>query len=76
MDTVQGTLGQALLVMIGLAVLLFAVILVLAETDYLLGRLQKLRRRWKATRPGPMAPRSPIRSQREAKRPGDGEGAQ
>jgi hypothetical protein len=74
-DTVQGTLGQALLVLVGLAVLLFAVILVLVETDYLLGRLEKLRRRWRATRPGPMTPGPPNRSQREAERRGDGRGA-
>ena len=48
MDTIQVTLGQALLVLVGLAVVLFTVILLLVEADYLLRLGQKLARRWKS----------------------------
>jgi hypothetical protein len=45
-DTIEGTLGQVLLVLAGLAVVLLAVILILVEADYILRLGAKLVRRW------------------------------
>jgi hypothetical protein len=75
-DTIQGTLGQALLVVIAVAVLLSAVILVLVEADYILGRLEKLARRLQATAPGPTNSEPPASDQTDAERPNDGQGVQ
>jgi hypothetical protein len=74
MDTVQGSLGQVLLVLAGLAVVLFAVILVLIEADFILDRLDKLARRWEATRGGGVSSEPPT-SQDDNQRPRDGQGA-
>ena len=48
MDTIQVTLGQALLVLAGLAVVLLVVILLLVEADCILRLGGKLARRWKS----------------------------
>ncbi len=48
MDTIQATLGQALLVLVALAVVLFTLILLLVEADYILRLGGKLVRRWKS----------------------------
>lgn len=48
MDPLQGTLGQTLLVLIALAVVLFTIILLLVEADYILRLGGKLARRWKS----------------------------
>lgn len=76
MDTIQGTLGQALVVLIAMALVLFAIILVLVEADYILGQLQKLTQRWKATRPGAASSGPPTSDKSHAKTPRDGRGAQ
>jgi hypothetical protein len=47
-DTIQGTLGQLLLVLVALAVVLFTLILVLIEADYILRLGRRLVRRWKS----------------------------
>jgi|RhiMetdeSRZDD1v2_1073273.scaffolds.fasta_scaffold1275936_3 hypothetical protein len=49
MDTIQATLGQALLVLIALAVVLFTLILLLVEADQILRLSGKLIRRWKSS---------------------------
>lgn len=48
MDAIEGTLGQVLLVLAGLAVIQLAVILILVEADYILRLGAKLVRRWKS----------------------------
>lgn len=75
-DTLEGALGQAALVLAGLAVVLLAVILVLVEADFILGRLDKLARRWEATRRDPPDPDPPAPDQGDTERPRDGQGAQ
>lgn len=52
MDALQATLGQLLLVLAGLAVVLLAVILVLAEVDLILRLARRLTRRPGARPPG------------------------
>jgi hypothetical protein len=46
-NTLQETLGQALLVLVGLVVILFAVIVLLVEADYIVRLGGKLTRRWR-----------------------------
>lgn len=48
MDTVQATLGQALLVLSALVVILLTLILLLVEANYILHLGGKLIRRWKS----------------------------
>jgi len=47
-ETIQGILGQMLLVLAALAVVLFALILVLMEANYVLRLGRELARRWKS----------------------------
>lgn len=53
MDTIQATLGQALLVLIALAVVLFTIILLLVESELILRLGGKLVRRWRSGGAGP-----------------------
>ena len=50
-DTIQTTLGQALLVLIGLAVLLFTLILLLVEAHYIVRLSRQLVRRLRSSDP-------------------------
>jgi len=59
-DTIQGTLGQALLVLVGLAVVLFAIILVLVEADCILRLGGKLARRWRSSGSDPTRSHPPT----------------
>ena len=52
MNALQATLGELLLALAGLAVVLLAVILVLAEIDLILRLVRRLRRRPDARPPG------------------------
>jgi hypothetical protein len=74
--TAEGTLGQALLMLIGLAILMFAIILVLAEANFILGLLDKLARRWRTTRSGRGGSGPPPPLQRDPERPRNGQGVQ
>jgi hypothetical protein len=47
-DTIQATLGEAVLVLVSLVVVLLAVILLLVEADYVLRLVEKLVRRLKS----------------------------
>jgi len=75
-DTIQGTLGQALVVLVAMALVLFVIILVLVEADYILGQLQKLAQRWRATRPSAASSDPPTSGKSHAKTPRDGQGVQ
>lgn len=68
MNTIQGTLGQVLLVLVGLAVVLFAVILLLVEADYILRLGGRLARRWKHGRLNPNGSNAPATNNRGAER--------
>jgi hypothetical protein len=48
-DTIEGTLGQVLLVLAGVAIVLLAVILILVEADYILRLGGRLVRRCRST---------------------------
>jgi hypothetical protein len=74
--TVEGTLGQALLMLIGLAILMFVVILVLTEANLILGLVDKLVHRWRTGRSASdgIRPGGPARPDPE--RPRDGQGVQ
>ena len=76
MDTVEGTLGQALILLVDLAIVLFAVIVVLLQADFILGRLEKLSRRWAATWQGTAGSDPPRPDQGDPEPPRDGQGAQ
>lgn len=76
MDTVEGTLGQALILLANLAVVLFAVIVVLLQADFILGRLEKLSRRWAATWQSTAGSDPPCLDQGDPEPPHDGQGAQ
>jgi len=59
-------LGQALLVLIGLAVVLLTLILLLAEANYILHLGGKLVRRWKSGGSDPDGPGSPTAAKDDA----------
>jgi hypothetical protein len=72
MDTIQAMLGQALLVLVALAVLMFALILLLLEADYLLRLAGRLASRWKS---GRLQPTRAYADQDGAERPSNGQEA-
>jgi hypothetical protein len=55
-DMIQVTLGQALLVLAGIAVVLFAVILLLVEANYIIRLSKKLSRRLRSGESDPTGP--------------------
>lgn len=71
MDTIQATLGQALLVLVALAVVLFTLILLLVEADYLLRLGRKLGRRWKSGGSDPDGSGPQAANKGDADRPRD-----
>lgn len=71
MDTIQATLGQALLVLIALAVALFTLILLLVEADYILRLSGKLVRRWKSGESDSGGSDAPAADNSDAERPRD-----
>jgi len=70
-DTIQATLGQALLVLVALAVVLFTLILLLVEADYILRLGGKLVRRWKSGGSDPDGSDSSAVDKGDAERPHD-----
>jgi hypothetical protein len=74
-ETIQATLGQALLVLIALAVALFTLILLLVEADYILRLGQKLARRWKSCGSGPDGSDSSVADNGRTDRPRDEQAA-
>jgi hypothetical protein len=70
-DTIQTTLGQALLVLIGLAVVLFALILLLVEANYIVRLSRTLIRRLKSSGPDPTDSDSSAAASGYTQRPHD-----
>ena len=76
MGTVEGTLGQALLMLIGLAILMFVIILVLAEANFILGLVDKLAHRWRTGRSASDGTGPGGSARPDPERPRDGHGVQ
>jgi hypothetical protein len=70
-DALQGAVGQILLVVVALAVVLFTLILLLVEADYILRLCGKLARRWKSYRLDPDGSAPSAIEDRTAERPRD-----
>ena len=68
MDAVQATLGEMLLVLAGLAVVLLAVILVLAEVDLILRLGRRLAGGRRSPEPPALLGGHQVRSERAAER--------
>lgn len=74
MDTLQASLGQALLVLMGLAVVLLALILLLIEANYIVHLGGKLAGRFRTGGSDSGGSSSPTSQEDDAERPhGDGE---
>jgi hypothetical protein len=74
--TVEGTLGQALLMLIGLAILMFVVILVLAEANFILSLVDRLAHRWRTGRSARDGTGPGGSARPDAERPRHGQGVQ
>jgi hypothetical protein len=74
-DTIEGTLGQVLLVLAGVAIVLLAVILILLEADYILRLGRRVVRRRRSTGLGSSDSHQPTADRGHAKHQ-DKQGAQ
>jgi hypothetical protein len=73
-DVIQATLGQVLLLLIGLALVLSVIILLLMEAHYIVRLSGKLARRLRQSGPDPIGSDSRAVDDDHAERPHDGQG--
>ena len=71
MDTIETTLGQALLVLTGLAVVLLVLILLLVEANYIVRLSRTLVRRLTSSGRDPTGPDSSVTDDGHTRRPRD-----